>query len=377
MSGYRDAIVIGLGAMGAATCLALARRGVRVLGLERFELGHARGSSHGRSRIVRRAYFEDPRYVPLLGETYRLWSELEVESGERLLHRTGCLNLGAPDHPSLRGVRRSAEQHALPHELLGADEIRARWPALHPAPGDVGLYEADAGFVVPERCVELMLDRARRHGAELRESEPVLRWSPEAGGIGVVTRAGLHRGRQLVLCAGAWTGPLLEGSGLALPLDVERQVQLWFRPERPQRFAAGQLPALIHFGSDRAYYAVPAAADGLVKVARHHGGEPTSPDAVRRVSHADAADVRGFLRRHLPDIDRPPARSELCLYTNTPDGHFVIDRHPERGDVVVAAGFSGHGFKFAPLVGEIVADLLARGRSEHPIELFGIRRFAG
>jgi sarcosine oxidase len=377
MSQSHDVIVIGLGVMGAAACHALARRGLRVLGLEQFEPGHARGSSHGRSRIVRKAYFEDPRYVPLLREAYRLWHALEVQSGETLIQRTGCLNLGPPDHASVRGVRRSVEAHALPHETLSASEIRARWPVLHPAAGEVGIYESDAGFVVPERCLQLLLERARRHGAELRQGEPVRQWVPAGPDLAVVSDAGEYRCRQLVICAGPWLGRVLEGSGLELPLHVERQVQLWFRPERPERFAAGMLPALIHFAADRACYAVPAARDGLFKVARHHGGESVQPDAVRREpSDADVAEVRSWLRQYLPDADRPPAASEVCLYTNTPDGHFVIDRHPYREDVVVAGGFSGHGFKFAPLVGEIVADLLAGGRTPHAIEAFSIRRFA-
>jgi sarcosine oxidase len=371
-----DAIVIGVGAMGAATCRALASRGARVLGLERFDLCHDRGSSHGRSRVVRKAYFEDPRYVPLLHAAYALWRELASQTGEEILHRTGCLNLGPADHECVRGARQSAEEHALPHEVLTAAEVRARWPVLDPAEGDVGIYEADAGFVVPERCVRLLADEARRRGAELREREPVRRWSSDGPDLAVATERATYRCRQLVVAAGPWLGRIPGPVPLELPLRVERQVQLWFRPRGPERFRAGRLPVLIHFLGGRAYYAVPASADDLFKVARHHGGETAEPDAVRRrVTAADEADVRSYLRRHVPEADAAPAASEVCLYTNTPDDHFVIDRHPGREDVFVAGGFSGHGFKFAPLVGEIVADLMLQGRTRHPVELFSARRF--
>lgn len=367
-------IVIGLGVMGAASCRALARRGMRVLGLEQFELCHARGSSHGRSRVIRKAYFEDPRYVPLLHSAYRLWQELEAETQETILHRTGCLNLGPPDHECVRGARRSAEEHRLPHEVMTAAEVRARWPVLAPAADDIGIYERDAGFVVPERCVRLLADQARLRGAELREREPVRRWSCAGGEVEVVTDAAHYRGAQLVLSAGPWLGPLV---GADLPLRVERQVQLWFAPPRPERFRAGRLPVVIHFLADRAYYAVPGLAGDPLKVARHHGGELSEPDQLRRhVTDSDEAEVRWYLRQHLPDADVAPAASEVCLYTNTPDDHFVIDRHPTREKVVIAGGFCGHGFKFAPLVGEVVADLLTQRRTDHPIGLFSIGRFA-
>lgn len=362
--------------MGAAVCRALARRGLSVLGLEQFELCHALGSSHGRTRVIRKAYFEDPRYVPLLKSAYELWHALERETGEKIIQFAGCLNLGPADHVCVKGARESAEQHGLPHEVLDAVEVHRRWPALHPAKGDIGVYETDAGFVVPERCVRHLAEGARAHGAELRERETVRRWHADGGIITVDTDAGQYRCKRLVITAGPWLGELAM-AGVALSLRVERQVQLWFRPERAERFRVGQVPVFIHFVGDRAFYAIPAGEDGLFKVARHHGGEPTTPQRVRRdVTDADVAEVRAYLRAFVPEADVPAAASEVCVYTNTPDDHFIIDRHPHCDGVFIAGGFSGHGFKFAPVVGEIVADLATSGRTDQPIALFSIGRFA-
>lgn len=376
MSNQFDVIVIGLGVMGTAACRSLARRGLRVLGLEQFDLCHHRGSSHGRSRVIRKAYFEDPRYVPLLQSAYRLWHELEQSSGEQVIQYAGCLNLGPPDHVCVRGARMSAEQHGLPHEVLSAAEVRARWPALHPAVGDVGIYETDAGYVVPERCVQLLANEARAHGAELHEREVVRQKAhPQAKAIRVATDRAEYECRKLVITAGPWLGQIMTGLSMP-PLTVERQVQFWFRPPHPARFQVGALPVFIHFVGDRAFYAIPAGSEGLFKAARHHGGEPTTPDAVRRdVTEADEADVRAYLRRHVPEADVSAAASEVCMYTNTPDDHFIIDRYPKREDFIVVGGFSGHGFKFAPVVGEIVADLATHGRTEQPVDLFSLRRF--
>ncbi|GJQ26245.1 MAG: N-methyltryptophan oxidase [Phycisphaerae bacterium] len=386
--------------MGAAACYHLAQRGLCVVGLEQFDLCHDRGSSQGRSRVFRKAYFEDPRYVPLLHEAYEAWGRLERETGQTLLNFVGCLNIGRPDHPCIRGVRASVTQHGLAHEVLSAEEVRRRHPAFEPPPDHVAVYEADAGYLCPEDCVRAMADLARRAGAELRERTVVRSWRAlkpvGAGGadVRVETDNGPIEAGALVITAGAWLPTV--AAELGLPLTVERQVQAWFAPKIPTHFVPESMPVFIHFldgdaaagGGDMhmpganarnlagAFYGICDHGHG-VKIARHHGGAATTADAVDRAVHpADEADIRRYIRAHMPTADGPLRDAQVCLYTNTPDDHFMIDRHPLHKNVFIAGGFSGHGFKFAPVVGEALADLVTIGRSRLPGELFAIGRFA-
>lgn len=386
--------------MGAAACYHLAQRGLRVVGLEQFDLCHDRGSSHGRSRVFRKAYFEDPRYVPLLHEAYAAWGRLERETGQTLLNFVGCLNIGRPDHPCLRGVRASVTQHGLAHEVLSAEEVRRRHPAFEPPPDHVAVYEADAGYLCPEDCVRAMAVLARRAGAELRERTVVRNWRvmKSMGASGATVRVETDNGPieagALIITAGPWLPSV--AVELGLPLTVERQVQAWFAPKEPARFAPRKMPVFIHFldgdaaaGADDAnmpgasavnlagaFYGICDHGDG-VKIARHHGGAATTTDAVDRAVHlADEADIRRYIRAHMPTADGPLRDAKVCLYTNTPDDHFVIDRHPSHKNVFIAGGFSGHGFKFAPVVGKALADLVTTGHSRLPGELFAIGRFA-
>lgn len=375
-----DVIVIGVGAMGAGICWRLARRGLSVLGLEQFAIAHDRGSSHGRSRVIRKAYFEDPRYVPLLHRTYEMWSALEDAAREKLVYRCGCLNLGPPDHPCIEGVQHSAKTHRLDHERLDAAEVHRRWPGIEPSPGDVGVFERDAGFLVPERCVTAMARQAEASGAEILTGSRVVRWSARHGRATVQTQAGQFACRQIVLSSGPWLANVLgverggdsgqaDVSGLRLPLRVERQVQLWFEPNKRELFRVDALPAFIHFTGAETFYGIPELGDEGVKVARHHGGAITTADDIdRAVRPADEEAVRGYLRRHLPQADGRRIDGQVCMYTNTPDDHFIVDRHVAHDNVWIVGGFSGHGFKFAPVVGEIVTDLVTEGRTDHPIE---------
>jgi len=368
-----DVIVCGLGVMGSAACWQLARRGLTVLGLERFDIPHTLGSSHGRSRVIRKAYFEDPRYVPLLHRAYELWHELEAAAEQELFVRTGCLNLGPADHPCVRGILESVRQHRLPYEVMSADEVRRRFPAIRPAEHDIAVYEADAGFLRAEGCVRALADQARAAGAELRTNERVAGWNADDRRVAVRTDGGEHTARSLVLTAGPWL-PVL-AADLRLSLRVERQVPIWFRPLAPERFSVGRLPVFIHFLDDRAYYGIPDDGRSGVKIARHHGGATVDPETVDRTCTADdEADVRGYIRRHLPEADGPLLDATVCLYTNTPDRHFLIDRHPQQSNVLIAGGFSGHGFKFAPVVGSVLADLATAGRTDLPIDPFRIER---
>jgi sarcosine oxidase len=365
-----DVLIAGLGAMGSATAAELARRGVRVLGLDRYAPPHSLGSSHGESRIIREAYFEDPLYVPMVRRAHELWRALEKSSGARLLLETGGLMIGRPDSALIEGARRSAEMHRLPHTMLTAADVRARFPALQPEQDMVAVLEPRAGILFPEACVSAHLGEARRHGAELRFDEPVLRWESDGAFVRVFTRRAEYRARQMVVAAGAWVSSLLPG--LELPLRIERQVLHWFNPTRDAAaFSPSRCPIhLWQFDDGRFFYGFPDLGTG-VKAAFHHAGEATTADGVRRDVALDEVDaVRAALRRFMPAADGLARSSAVCLYTNTPDEHFLIDRHPGEPRVLVASPCSGHGFKFAPVVAEILADLVQNRPQSFDLALF-------
>jgi sarcosine oxidase len=372
-----DVIVAGLGGMGSAAAYQLAGRGQRVLGLERFSPAHDRGSSHGRSRIIRQAYFEGSEYVPLLLRAYELWEQLEEETGQRLMTLTGGLMIGREDGELVSGSVRSAEEHGLPYEKLDAAEIRRSFPAYAPAPGTVALYEEKAGFVRPEETVKAHLDRASSSGADLRFGEPVLSWEASGDGVRVETPKSSYEAGRLVISPGAWAPQLL--ADLDLPLEVIRQVMFWYEPKNglgpflPERF-----PIFIWEPEDgNMFYGFPAQdADRGVKAAFFRaGGVPTSPDTIDREVHEEEIGfLRGYLAEHVPELAGRCLDARACMYTNTPDEHFVISAHPGHPQVVIACGFSGHGYKFCSVVGEIVADLAIEGSTRHPIDLFSPAR---
>jgi sarcosine oxidase len=372
-----DVIVAGVGGMGSATVFELARRGRRVLGLEQFALGHDQGSSHGHTRIIRRAYYEDPAYVPLVGRAFERWYDLEQRVGRHLLTECGCLSLGRPDSEMLAGVRASARTHSLPVEHLDAAELRRQFPAFHLGDDCAGVLEHSAGFLYVEECVQAHIQAGRELGATILPGQPALSWAPDGSGVVVQTQAGRYRAGRLVLTAGPWAAAgLLAGWGRSL--TVMRQVALWFGTSRPDLFRRDVFPLYICDTPEGLFYGFPMLNDHGPKVARHYGApELPGPAAVNReTAPADEEPARQFLRAHLPAIDGPCRRASVCLYTLTPDRHFILDRHPEHAQVVVAAGFSGHGFKFAPVVGEVLADLAETGRTNWPIDLFQLTRFA-
>ncbi len=370
MSTQYDVLIAGLGAMGSAAASHLARRRLRVLGLDRFAPPHDRGSSHGQTRIIREAYFEDPVYVPMVQRAYELWRELENDSGTPLLLETGGLMIGAPDSMVVTGARHSARTHGLRHELLTAREVRERFPALQPDDDMVAVWEPRAGVLFPESCIAAHLDRARAHGADLHFGEPMLRWEPDSEGVRVFTARGEHRAGQLLISAGAWAGSLLPD--LALPLKVERQVLFWFEPrDSSAAFAPERCPVhLWQFDGRKFVYGFPLLGDG-VKVAFHHDGEEAAADTVRReVTPEEVEDMRAVVRRFLPAADGVLRSTAVCLYTNTPDEHFWIDRHPRCPQVLIASPCSGHGFKFSPVIGEILADLVQGKRPQFDLSPF-------
>jgi sarcosine oxidase len=373
-----DVIVLGLGGMGSATAFELARRGARVLGLEQFPLGHDRGSSHGHTRIIRKAYYEHPDYVPLVCRAYEGWYDLEQRTGRHLLTECPCLSLGPHDCRLLSGTAESARQHNLPVESLAPDDLRRRFPAFRFGPELSGVLERSAGFLHVDDCVTAHQQEATRLGALLRDREAVVAW--QASGphrVTVRTTATEYEASRLVLTAGAWAGQLLAGWGA--PLRVMRQVPQWFAPRDARLFRRDVFPVFIAELPEGHFYGLPALDAHGVKVARHYGApELSGPEEVdRHVTEADEAPVRAFLERHLPDAAGPRRRASVCLYTVTPDRHFVLDVHPDHPNVVLAAGFSGHGFKFAPVVGEVLADLSESGHTDWPIGMFRLRRFTG
>ena len=328
----------------------------RVLGLDRFAPPHEQGSSHGQTRIIREAYFEDPVYVPLVRRAYELWDELARASGRDVLRVTGGLMIGRPDSVIVAGSRRSAEEHGLPHEVLDAAAVRRRFPALRPAGEMIAVLEPRAGILQPHECIAAHLELAGRHGAELRFDEPLLRWAPDGEGVRVETARGACTARRLVLTAGAWVAQLLPG--VAVPFQVERQVLHWFQAINPAEFTPERCPVhLWQFDGMRFFYGFPDEGAG-VKVAFHHDGETTTADTVRReVAEAEVEAMRQVLRRFIPGANGALRSSVVCVYTNTPDEHFWIDRHPGHPQVIVGSPCSGHGFKFSAAVGEVLADL--------------------
>jgi sarcosine oxidase len=371
-----DAIIIGLGGMGSAAAWHLARRGARVLGLEQFAFGHDRGSSHGHTRIIRQAYYEHPAYVPLVRRAYEGWYELEQRQGVHLLTSCPCLTIGPPDGELVTGVRRSAAEHGLPIDNLSLAELAKRYPAFHFGEESVGVVEHTAGFLYVDRCVQAQLDEARRLGADLRAGQAVVAWEGTSQGVTVRTATEEFRAARLVLTAGPWAGRLLGRYGA--PLTVMRQVVLWLGLNDESLFRRDRFPIFIADTAEGYFYGIPALDSRGIKIARHYGaGELPTPDAVdRTVSPADEVPVRSFVRSHLPAADGPRRDASVCLYTLTPDRHFLIDVHPETPAVVLAAGFSGHGFKFAPVVGEVLADLAVHGRTDHAVDLFRFDRLA-
>jgi len=347
-----DAIVVGLGAHGSAATYHLAKRGLDVLGFDRFARGHTLGSSGGRSRIIRLSYYEHPDYVPMLRGAWDLWRELERASGETLLTQTGGLYIGPPDGELVSGARASARRHGLAHELLDAAEIRRRYPVFEIDDDWVGLFDAQAGWLAPERCIETHLRMAERHGATLRFEEPIEKWERDGDGVRVSGASGTYRAKRLVLTAGAWMSRLLPD--LAPHLWVERNVLFWFEPTA-QREAFADLPVYIVEDRERMFYGFPLDEEHGVKVAGLHFGDRVNPDTVERDATARDEDrVRAWLATRMPLANGERRLAKVCMYTNSPDANFVIDRVID-APVVFASACSGHGFKFASAVGELLA----------------------
>jgi sarcosine oxidase len=373
-----DVIVAGVGGMGAQTCLRLAERGQRVLGLERFDIPHTLGSSHGVNRIIRLAYFEHPSYVPLLRRSYELWRDLERRAGEPLLFVTGSIDIGPAGSSIVSGSLASCRQHDLAHEQLVAGEVMRRFPGYNLPTDYEAVFQPDGGFVASERAIVAGVNLAMDNGAVIRAREPLIDYAPIAGGgVRVRTSKGVYEAGRLVLSAGAWIGdhvPVLRNT--AVP---ERQVLGWFRPKIRAQFRLGTFPVsnlscdLGHFYQFPEWH-VPGFKIGLY----HHLRETGHADNLSRdPTPADEAVLREGLRRYFPEADGDCLALRACLFTNTPDEHFIIDTLPDFAEVVVASPCSGHGYKFAAVMGEILADLAMNRRPAFDLSLFRLGRFNG
>lgn len=369
-----DVIVIGVGGMGSATVYHVARRGRKVLALERFDIPHDLGSSHGINRIIRLAYAEDPRYVPLLRRAYDLWREIESAVHERLLFITGGIDAGTRDSATVTGALRSCESHNISHELLDAAALRRRFPGYQLPEHMVAVYQPDGGFVLSERSIEAYVMAARALGADVQSRERVLEWNADGDGVRVRTDRDIYRASALVVTAGPWTAEILPG--LVRFLAPERQVLMWSQPLRPEHFGLEVFPVFNMETPEGRFYGFPMYGVPGFKLGKyHHLKERADPDRMDRECHPEDEQVlREAIRRYFPDADGPTMALKTCLFTNTRDEHFVIDLHPEFPQVCIAAGFSGHGFKFCSVIGEVMTDLALGRTTRWDIGLFRLHR---
>lgn len=376
-----DCIIVGGGSMGAATAYFLSKRGQKVLLLEQFDFVHDLGAHGGQSRLIRKAYFEHPDYVPLLLRAYDNWADLETETGEKVYFETGILYFGEPNDTLLNNIKLSARLHDLRLENWDLADAKNKYPMFDGVPDDwESLFEPEAGFLLVEKCVRLYLKQALKYGATLKAQEKVLSWSADTEGGEITTSKTQYTAQKIIFTAGAWTSNLLKDIGL--PLKVTRQILGWVKPEKWADFTLGNFPCWgISDRENVLYYGMPildeqdsSGAIGL-KLGRHLHGVVVNPDEVdRTINEDDEASFKQGLQKYMPQADGDILAVKTCLYTNTPDENFIIDRHPTHPNVIMACGFSGHGFKFASVVGEVLADLALNGKTEQPIEFLSLKR---
>jgi sarcosine oxidase len=371
-----DVIVVGLGAHGSSAACHLARRGLKVIGFDTHRPPHMLGSSHGGSRIIRQAYSEGPFYVPLMLRSYELWEDLQERTGSELFRITGGLWIGDTLGKGTAGIRKSAEQYDLPIDVLTPEQVHERFPVLHPNEHMEATFDPRAGGISPEKAVQAHLDEAIKAGADLHFDEPVTRWRPDRDGgiVQVETGLGTFEAKQLVFTAGAWLPELV--SKLKLPIWIERQVLFWLEPRA--NADAFKPESMGNHGWEyepgHSFYAQPDYGEG-VKVALHHDGAASHPDRLdREVTAEDERALREQIERYVPDLNGRLLNSAACMYTDTPDLHFLIDFHPGHKNILLVSPCSGHGFKFSAVMGEIVADMVTEGRSKFDLSQFGVQR---
>ena len=372
---HYETIVLGGGTMGTAAAWELGKRGERALVLEQFGHVHDLGSHSGQTRIIRHAYAEGPDYIPLVLQADELWMELEAESGSTVYHRVGGLELAAPGMDHARRAKEAAAEHDVPFEWIDAAEVRRRWPVFNlPDDWEAG-YGARSGFLDVETAMRAMGNGARHRGIEIREHTPVRSWAVDGEGVRVTTDDETYSADRLIVTAGAWAGSMLAEMGL--PLEVRRKVLFWLEVEDETPFTPERMPVYIADGPLGEIYGFPVYGQPGLKIARHDGGLPADPDRLDRVAHpGEDEDVVALARQMFPGVTGKIVSNAVCMYTMTPDANFILDRHPEHPQVVIGAGFSGHGFKFATAIGENLVGL-ATDRLAQPLPILAIERFAG
>jgi len=378
-----DVIVIGVGSMGSSACYFLAKRGFKVAGLEQFDIPHELGSHTGQSRIIRKAYFEHPDYVPLLTRAYENWKDLEIKTGTQIYFRTGIAYFGQPGNEMMKGVKHSASLYTIPVENLTISSAAKRFPQFKIPPGFEVVYEPEAGFITPENAILLYKEQAIKEGAEINTKERVIEWRKAGNDIMVVTDKNTYQCKKLIITAGAWAGKMIPG--LSDKIKVTRQFIAWIKPKKENDFMLNRFPCWMVADDEKpgAYYGFPVlpptAFEGPVglKLAYHYPGIITDPDSVNRQTRPeDIGNLIWFLNKYLPGTFESVVSTKICLYANSPDENFIIDKLPGFEDhIAIACGFSGHGFKFVSIVGEILADLAMEGVTKHPIDFLSANRF--
>ncbi|MEO6001479.1 MAG: N-methyl-L-tryptophan oxidase [Chitinophagaceae bacterium] len=380
-SKHYEAIVIGVGSMGSAACWQLAKQGYKVLGLEQFDIPHEQGSHAGQTRIIRKAYFEHSDYVPLLERAYHNWKELEVLTATRVYYKTGLVYFGSPDATMIKGSREAARQYNIALDILTPEEAHHRYPMIQCPPHFQVLYEPEAGFITPEKAVALYTSHAIKNGADIRGREKIVDWKKENSIITVITNRNTYHADRLIITAGAWTGKVIPS--MPTNLKVTKQIVGWMNPGNWNDFSLGNFPCWFIHDDEGMFYGFPILPvtdfNGPIglKLALHKHGVEVDPDNVNRdIQHADEETLRNFLEKYMPDAAGDTLTLKSCLYTNSEDENFILDHLPGYDNLVtVAAGFSGHGFKFASVIGEILADLATTGKTDLPIEFLRFNRF--
>ena len=371
-----DVIVLGLGAHGSSAVYHLSKNNIKVCGIDRFVPPHAFGSSHGQSRIIRQAYHESPMYVPLVMEAYKLWNELENISGKKLLLKTGGLILGNEDSMVIKGAKLSAETHNVPYEYLNNKEIAKRFPALKPTRETVAVVEQNAGILFPEECIKTNLELANKNGALLLFGEVVGNINIQNDFVEVVTDKGSYQTQKLIVSVGAWMNDVLPE--LKLPLKIKRQVLFWFKNEKKQMqefIEPNHLPIFIwEYSSPHIFYGFPDLGNGI-KIAPHHEGQPIHPDLLSKEVYENEIEKMKDILDEYFHVDAQFNFSDVCMYTNTPDEHFIIDYYPSNKNIIIASPCSGHGFKFSSTIGKILCDMATEQPVQFDISPFKIDRF--
>ena len=378
-----DIIVLGVGSMGAATCYQLAKQGHKVLGLEQFDIPHELGSHGGQSRLIRKAYFELPDYVPLLERAYQNWKELETKTGAQVYVKTGLVYFGKPSDALMKGVHESANKYKVEVNSMSVAETTKKYPQFILPANYERLEEPDAGFVTPERSILLFTEQALQNGAVIHTKEKVVEWKRSNGTLSVKTNKATYTCKKLVITAGPWAGKMIPG--FATNLKVTRQIIAWMNPKKREDFELGQFPCWIlnDEAGPGSYYGFPILPVGKfggpvgLKLAYHFPGVVSDPDTINRITTAeDESKLIYALNKFIPNGYASTHVMKTCMYTNTPDENFVIDFLPGYDkDVAIATGFSGHGFKFASVVGEIMANLATKGSTNLPIGFLNAGRF--